>query len=190
MPKKDFFDLDQALQHLKLLGYSEGDPVYLRFFYSSSDPRKNGDRGRKLTVPSGSELHRYQREIEKLQAEGRGVYFVVNGGGHTDKDVTKANAIFAEDDQRPKNEQNTRWRDLKLPEPTCQVDTGGKSIHNYWGLAKSEVIATWRPLQADLLDYVDGDRAIKNPSRVNATKLSAIAREKSPKVRSCLGFNR
>ena len=166
MPKKDFFDLDQALQHLKLLGYSEGDPVYLRFFYSSSDPRKTGDRGRKLTVPSVSELHRYKREIEKLQAEGRGVYFVVNGGGHTDKDVTKANAIFAEDDQRPKNEQNTRWRDLKLPEPTCQVDTGGKSIHNYWGLAKSEVIATWRPLQADLLDYVDGDRAIKNPSRV------------------------
>ncbi len=166
MPQKNFFDLDQALQHLKLLGYSEGDPVYLRFFYSSSDPRKTGDRGRKLTVPSGSELHRYKREIEKLQAEGRGVYFVVNGGGHTDKDVTKANAIFAEDDQRPKNEQENRWRDLKLPEPTCQVDTGGKSIHNYWGLAKSEVIATWRPLQADLLDYVDGDRAIKNPSRV------------------------
>ena len=101
IPKKNFFDLEQALQHLKLLGYSESDPVYLRFFYSSSDPRKTGDRGRKLTVPSVSELHRYKRKIEKLQADGRGVYFVVNGGGHTDSEVSKANTTFAEDDKRP-----------------------------------------------------------------------------------------
>jgi hypothetical protein len=40
-------DRTEALKQLQLLGYQEGDKVYLRFFYPSSDPRKDKDKGRK-----------------------------------------------------------------------------------------------------------------------------------------------
>lgn len=53
-----------------------------------------------------------------------------------------------------------------MPEPTIQVDTGGKSIHSYWVFEQPIAIKQWQELQADLLEYADGDRSIKNPSRV------------------------
>ena len=58
------------------------------------------------------------------------------------------------------------WKDLGLPEPTLQVDTGGKSIHSYWVFDESVVVEDWRPLQTDLLEFADADRSLKNPSRV------------------------
>ena len=54
---------------------------------------------------------------------------------------------------------------MGLPEP-LQIDTGGKSIHNYWILKKTIDPKTWKPIQERLLDYADADRALKNPSRV------------------------
>jgi hypothetical protein len=62
----------QATRQLNYLGFERGDKVPLRFFYHSDDPRKNGDKGRKL--------NRLQGEgVERFQSEGRGVYIVVNG---------------------------------------------------------------------------------------------------------------
>ncbi len=40
-------DRQQVRRHLDYLGY-KSDQAYLRFFYHSSDPRKNDDKGRKL----------------------------------------------------------------------------------------------------------------------------------------------
>ncbi len=44
-----FPQIDQQLaqRQLELLGYSLKEPIYLRFFYPSDDPRKYGDKGRK-----------------------------------------------------------------------------------------------------------------------------------------------
>ncbi|MGK7880462.1 MAG: DUF3987 domain-containing protein, partial [Crocosphaera sp.] len=94
------------------------------------------------------------------------VYFVVNGGGHKDGDVTAGRAIFCEHDHLDKDIQRDLWKTLGLPEPTLQVDTGGKSIHSYWVFVEAIAVDKWRELQKDLLEYVDGDRSIKNPSRV------------------------
>ena len=55
---------------------------------------------------------------------------------------------------------------MGLQSPTFQVDTGGKSIHSYWVFSQPIKIQDWRELQKDLLEYVDGDLSIKNPSRV------------------------
>ena len=149
----------QAQRQLELLGYKPSDPIYLRFFYPANDPRKNSDSGRKADRLNWQEIEAYQRQ-------GRGVYFVVNGGGHKDSDVTVGRAIFCEHDHLDKDIQRNLWKTLNLPEPTLQVDTGGKSIHSFWVFTQPILIADWRELQKDLLEYVDGDRSIKNPSRV------------------------
>ncbi len=152
-------DRDSASSQLRLLGYQGHKQVYLRFFYPSDDPRKENDRGRKSNSLNWHSIEKYQRE-------GRGVYFVVNGGGHKNEDVVSGRAIFIEHDNLPKDIQVTLWQTLNLPEPTFQVDTGGKSIHSYWVFEQPIPIEQWCPLQNDLLEFASADRSIKNPARV------------------------
>ncbi|MBW4520677.1 MAG: hypothetical protein KME16_13350 [Scytolyngbya sp. HA4215-MV1] len=95
-----------------------------------------------------------------------GCYVVVNKGGQSDKDVTACIAIFYEHDNLPKEKQTTLWKALGLPEPSIQIDTGGKSIHSYWVFSEPIEPECWRILQIDLLNFADGDRSLKNPSRV------------------------
>ncbi|MDY6902089.1 MAG: hypothetical protein SWZ49_29060, partial [Cyanobacteriota bacterium] len=166
-------DRDSANYQLKILGYQEpeqkkgfsrispqkNDRVYLRFFYPSDDPRKENDKGRKSNYLNWQEIEKYQRE-------GRGVYFVINGGGHKNEDVVSGRAIFIEHDDLPKDLQLNLWQTLNLPEPTFQVDTGGKSIHSYWVFEQPIPVEQWCSLQKDLLEFADADRSIKNPARV------------------------
>ena len=153
----------QIKQHLTTLGYNLGDTVYIRAFYPSDDPRKNEDKGRKTQT---KKLNQLIDITNQYQEEGRGVYIVVNGGGHTDKNVSAARAIFYEHDNLDKEIQEKLWETLGLPEPTFQVDTGGKSIHSYWVFSEPLNVLDWKELQADLLEFSDADRTIKNPSRV------------------------
>ena len=113
----EFPNIDRmvAQRQLALLGHSINKPVYLRFFYPSDDPRKDGDAGRKADRIDWN-------QIEKYQKEGRGAYFVVNGGGHKNNDVTQGHAVFIEHDDLPKEDQVNLWKTLGLPEPTFQVD--------------------------------------------------------------------
>ncbi|WP_048751573.1 DUF3987 domain-containing protein, partial [Crocosphaera watsonii] len=152
-------DRNLAQRQLALLGYSVNEDIYLRFFYPSDDPRKDGDAGRKTNKIDWN-------QIEKYQKEGRGAYFVINGGGHKNDDVVTGKAIFVEHDHLSKDIQRDLWKTLGLPEPTFQVDTGGKSIHAYWVFSEAIEIEKWCKLQRDLLEYTDGDRSIKNPARV------------------------
>ncbi|BFM38919.1 virulence-associated E family protein [Synechocystis sp. LKSZ1] len=95
----------------------------------------------------------------------RGLYFVVNGGGDTDEEVTTCRAFFCEWDDRPLEEQEILWKTKDFLEPTFQVKTR-KSIHCYWVLAEPMPSEDWRILQANLLNALDADRTLKNPSRV------------------------
>jgi hypothetical protein len=137
----------ESLEHLSLLGYNDGDRVYLR----TLKPDKNLE----ATYP-------------KLPAlpTAQGVYFVVNGGGQRDSDVTQCRAVFYEHDDLDKTVQRDLWQSLNLPEPTIQVDTGGRSVHSYWVFDQPIPVGQWRSLQSDLLEFSDADRSIKNPSRI------------------------
>jgi putative DNA primase/helicase len=150
-------DFDAIRAFLQVIGKPAGT-ARLRGFFPAGHPLKANDSGRKAP-PS-------RRTVEGWQSEGRGVYVVINDGGDTDADITACRAFFCEWDDRPKDWQLTAWRDLGLPEPTIQVDTGGKSIHNYWVLADPISPQHWRIIQKRLLDHADADRTLKNPSRV------------------------
>ena len=150
-------DLAQTKQFTALLKKQKGD-LRLRAFYPSGHPFKSSDSGRK-GEPS-------KATVEAWQSEGRGVYAVINDGGDTDSEITACRAVFCEWDDRPKDWQVSAWKDLQLPEPTLQVDTGGKSIHNYWIFDSPIPVEDWKSLQTRLLDHADADRSLKNPSRV------------------------
>ncbi len=156
-------DREQAIAQLRALGYKADDLVCLRFFLPSVDSRSKEDKGRKL---EGRFPNLPWSLIERLQAEGRGCYFVVNRGGHKDENIYQGQALFYEHDDLSKDISRNLGQQLGLPEPTLQVDTGGKSVHSYLKLSKPCSPKEWRELQTDLLEYVDGDRALKNPSRV------------------------
>ena len=143
-----------AQAQLSALGYGPTDTVFFRAI---------GPNGaRKL---DGTLVHQLD-ELQTLNSEGYGIYFVVNGGGHADANVKTGRATFYEHDDLDKPIQIDLWQTLGLPEPTFQIDTGGKSIHSYWVLNHPMPIADWKVLQKDLLEFANADRSIKNPSRV------------------------
>lgn len=141
----------QVFKHLALLGFKHRNKVCFRAI-------KNGQ----AIKMKGLDLVK----IRKLNHDGYAIYLVVNPGGDTDADITAGNAIFYEHDNLSKDEQLVLWQKLNLPQPTFQLDTGGKSIHSYWVFHEPITVDQWRELQTDLLNYADADRSIKNPSRV------------------------
>jgi uncharacterized protein (DUF927 family) len=165
-------DNHQAIEHLKLFGCKDGDDIFFRAI--------NKSEGSRQPINLQSKFPNLPAQLEHLNGD-HGIYVVANGGGHKDVDVVAGRAIWYEHDDMPKEEQVYLWSRLELPEPTFQVDTGGKSIHSYWVLSKPVPIehqppakeggkgrctGEWIDLQRDLLKYSNGDRTIKNPSRV------------------------
>jgi predicted P-loop ATPase len=153
-------DRELAQKHLCYLGYQPGE-AYLRFFYHSSDDRKKTDKGRK---ENGLDWEK----IENHQADGRGVYVVVNGasGGHTDADIKECCAIFCEWDDLPLAEQFEKWSELGFVEPTFTIFSGDKSMQPYWVFDEPIAPEQWRELQVLLIEVMEADKSNKNPSRV------------------------
>src|SRR6476661_4140043 len=154
-------DRELAQKHLSYLGYQPGK-AYLRFFYHSSDERKKTDKGRK-------ENRLDWEKIENHQADGRGVYVVVNGAdgtGHTDADIKQCCAIFCEWDDLPLAEQFEKWSSLGFVEPTFTIFSGDKSMQPYWVFDEPIAVEEWRELQVLLIEVMEADKSNKNPSRV------------------------
>ncbi|HEY9872142.1 MAG TPA: hypothetical protein V6D12_01835, partial [Candidatus Obscuribacterales bacterium] len=169
--KKKSFSVAQAEAHLAALGYVKGkDKIFLRFI----DPAK-----KRLPIKGKGELNLNAKQIEQYQSQGYDVYFVANGQANADEGVQVGRAIFFEHDDLDKSLQRDLWQSLRLPEPTIQIDTGGKSIHSYWVFDQPINIDDWCKIQSDLLEYSDGDRTIRNPSRI--LRLAGAAYMKSAK---------
>jgi len=153
-----YTDQEQAARQLQYLGRKPED-ARLRFFYHGTDPRKDGDKGRKLEGMQWEALARYQRD-------NRGVYLVINAGGHEDKDIVEFNAIFCEWDDCPVAEQLLRWSVVGFLEPTFTVYSGDKSAQPYWVVDRQITEKQWRELQLLVIEVMGADPANKNPSRV------------------------
>jgi len=138
------------------------DPKEIICFRVFSDKPDSAFSGQKLEC----ELSRFD-EIEKtLKAhneQGRGVYFVVNYGGHDDASITRINAQFAEMDDIPLEEQLAKIQAFPL-EPSMIVKTR-KSLHCYW-LVKNANIEDFRRIQRKLVAQFGADPACVNESRV------------------------
>ena len=151
------FDEKTAALFLGALG-KDPKTTRIRAFYEKDDPRKNGDGGRKASFSTDT--------IKQWQKQGRGVYAVINNGGDEKKDITDCIALFNEWDDKPREWQKTAWKELGLPEPTLQVDSGGRSIHSYWVLASPIPPAHFVDLQKRLAIHCGSDTGICDAPRV------------------------
>jgi len=148
-------DAAMALQHLALLGKDEASS-----FLGAYKPNGSRKNLKPWTGPF-SEMETAQRKNQ----EGRGLYLGINNGtGLKDADIQQCVALWSEDDKRSKDEQLERWL-ARMPVPTFIVETG-KSLHIYLVLKQPIAPAVWKPIQSRLIDFVDGDPAVKSLSRV------------------------
>lgn len=165
-------DKSQVEKHFQLIGRNASD-VFIR----AINDEKHG-----AIKLKGNQI----ASLQKLNNGGSGIYYVVNPGGQTDDHISEGIAIFYEHDDINKHEQiNLWWEVLNLPEPTFQIDTGGKSIHSYWVFQEPINISDWVTLQTDLLEFADADRSIKNPSRV--MRLAGCYHQKTGQMAQIVG---
>jgi predicted P-loop ATPase len=94
-----------------------------------------------------------------------GIYAVINNGGDDDTSIISCPALFVEHDDLSIEEQAMCWQGL-LPEPTIQIFTGGKSLHQYWVFTSPINPERWLVLQGKLIDLLKSDPSVRNLSRV------------------------
>jgi len=117
--------------------------------------------------------------------QGRGVFFVVNHGGHEDGDIDRINAHFCEMDDIPLEEQLKRVWDFPL-EPSLIVKTR-KSLHCYC-LMENADIQRFRIVQKKLIAQFGADPACVNESRVFRLPGYYHCKEE-PLLVECIKFN-
>jgi len=143
---------------------------------------------RTLTHGTGPNRSRCGRDLRGLDAAalkadneaGASVYFITgnvkpsiysSGEGAQidnicDDNIAECNSLFAEWDDKTVEWQLYAWKELKLPEPSVVVTTGGKSAHMYWVLDRPIEPKFWKTLQRQLLVHCKADLSICNPARL------------------------
>lgn len=104
------------------------------------------------------QLERLHDDFEERQADGYGVFAVVNGGGHRDAHISDVRAVFVDADDVPLPET---WH----LEPHFMVRRSATFWHAYWlvdGLDNEQ----FTEVQKRLAVHYGTDRAVSNPSRV------------------------
>ena len=139
--------------------FGPADRICLRVF----DDKKTGTfKGAKLeTTLSG--IAGLMDTLKKHNERNRGIYFVVNFGGHEDGEISRINAQFMECDELSLEEQLNQIEAFPL-EPSLIVKTR-KSLHTYW-LIKDGDVAAFRRIQKGLAAHFGGDKTCVNESRV------------------------
>ena len=128
------------------------------------DDKKTGVfQGLKLSCECGK-YKSIEEELRKHNALNRGVFYVVNFGGHTDETITRINAQFVEMDQGSFEEQMKKIEAFPIP-PSMIIRTR-KSYHVYWFMDSTAVVERFRIIQSQLVKWFDGDPACVNASRV------------------------
>ncbi len=143
---------------------NEKEKIHFRAFKPKDAPDTTGNRPQMLSksrehlIKSGGVI-----ELRKFN-HLRGIYFAPNAGGNTDEEITRFNAVFVENDNLPIEEQHKALDECSLP-TSIRVETK-RSVHAYWLLRENCTKDEWRDVQNRLIVYFDGDKSIKNPSRV------------------------
>ena len=151
--------LDIPIEEFLRPFFDAGETVCLRVFSDRKDP---AFKGAKLECPAGR-IGGVMETLKKHNAKNRGIFFVVNYGGHEDADITRINAQFVECDSLSFEEQLAAIEEFPV-EPSLIVRTK-KSLHTYW-LMKNAKVEDFRRVQKRLIAKFSGDPACVNESRV------------------------
>jgi len=137
------------------------DDICFRIFSDRKDDDEDY-RGNKYTEKLKN-IDSLLPTLQQHNTKNRGIFFVINSGGHSDENICRVNAQFTESDTLSFEEQMERIDSFPLP-PSIIVKTK-KSLHTYWLMQDGEV-ARFRELQLGLAKHFDGDTQCQNESRV------------------------
>lgn len=140
----------------------EDETIHLRRIEAKGAPKTTDKHNRVTTRRKLACDEKTKRQLEKIN-ERDGLYYLVNSGGHEDKDISRYNAFFVENDDISIGEQHALLSAAPI-QPSIRVETK-KSVHAYWLVEGDCTEAEWRDIQARLITYFNGDGRIKNPSR-------------------------
>ena len=139
--------------------FNPDDTVCFRIF----DDRKNGlFSGAKLEVEAGK-FSSIEEMLINHNEKNRGIFYVVNYGGHDDSSISRINAQFVEMDDLSFEEQQKAVDEFPLP-PSMVIKTR-KSLHVYW-FVKNAKVDLFRTVQKQLVAHFHGDPMCVNESRV------------------------
>lgn len=188
MNKEEFgkWDLREAKRFLECFCKGEGSEnscgrINIRIF---SDKKGTGFKGKNLSFnmkdfPSKSKILMAHNEAN------RGIFFVVNSGGNSDRKINKINAQFFECDTLSLEEQMENISKFPL-EPSIIVQTK-KSLHVYF-LIKNGKVEKFRDIQKKLAKHFNGDGSCINESRVMRVPGFYHCKEEPVRVK-CIKFN-
>ena len=149
-------DAAQAHWHCDLMGRDERD-VHIRAI-----PHK-GKSGGAINGNFAMDLERFQ----DLNNQGYGIYLQPNIGGTKATEITLCTTQFFEHDDWPRSKQVGLCESLVGLKPTFQIDTQGKSIHQYLVLKSPIDPVLWTQLMERLQLAAEGcDRACKGKNRM------------------------
>ena len=188
MNKEEFgkCNLSEARRFLECFCKGEGSEnscgrINIRIF---SDKKGTGFKGKNLSF----NIKDFQSKSKVLMAHNeanRGIFFVVNSGGNSDRKINKINAQFFECDTLYLEEQLENISKFPL-EPSIIVQTK-KSLHVYF-LIKNGKVEKFRDIQKKLAKHFNGDGSCINESRVMRVPGFYHCKEEPVRVK-CIKFN-
>ncbi|MDU6427445.1 MAG: phage/plasmid primase, P4 family [Clostridium perfringens] len=188
MNKEEFgkWNLREARRFLECFCKGEGSEnscgrINIRIF---SDKKGTGFKGKNLS----SNINDFQSKSKVLMVHNeanRGIFFVVNSGGNSDRKINKINAQFFECDTLSLEEQLENISKFPL-EPSIIVQTK-KSLHVYF-LIKNGKVEKFRDIQKKLAKHFNGDGSCINESRVMRVPGFYHCKEEPVRVK-CIKFN-
>lgn len=188
MNKEEFgkWDLREARRFLECFCKGEGSEnscgrINIRIF---SDKKGIGFKGKNLSF----NIKDFQSKSKILMAHNeanRGIFFVVNSGGNSDRKINKINAQFFECDTLSLEDQLENISKFPL-EPSIIVQTK-KSLHVYF-LIKNGKVEKFRDIQKKLAKHFNGDGSCINESRVMRVPGFYHCKEEPVRVK-CIKFN-
>ncbi|TGY46377.1 DNA primase family protein [Clostridium perfringens] len=188
MNKEEFgkWNLREARRFLECFCKGEGSEnscgrINIRIF---SDKKGIGFKGKNLSF----NINDFQSKSKILMAHNeanRGIFFVVNSGGNSDRKINKINAQFFECDTLSLEDQLENISKFPL-EPSIIVQTK-KSLHVYF-LIKNGKVEKFRDIQKKLAKHFNGDGSCINESRVMRVPGFYHCKEEPVRVK-CIKFN-
>lgn len=155
--------------------------INIRIF---SDKKGTGFKGKNLSF----NMKDFQSKSKVLMAHNeanKGIFFVVNSGGNSDRKINKINAQFFECDTLSLEDQLENISKFPL-EPSIIVQTK-KSLHVYF-LIKNGKVEKFRDIQKKLAKHFNGDGSCINESRVMRVPGFYHCKEEPVRVK-CIKFN-
>jgi predicted P-loop ATPase len=152
-------DLAEAKKFLEAVRPNETIHVFSAIIEKTEDGKKKKGR---IDI-EGTLTERWE-ELQRLNQAGNGIFVAVNTGTPkgkylTDADITKVNAAYLDFDRSDLPEPN-----YKL-EPSLIVDTSHGKHHAYF-LTDDVSLDEFGGIQKHLISQYNGDKAIKNLSRI------------------------